>query len=215
MAALAALLIFALNPNMLYLQATPMTEPVFLLALSALLWSTLWFRDSQSALAILAAAAASNAASLTRYEGWFLIPFVALYFLWIARRKWHAILFGALASAAPLAWLAHNRFYYGNALEFYNGPWSAIAIYQRQLAQGMKPYPGDHDWPTALLYYLEAAKLVIGWPALIIGACGILAAVWKRAWWPVLLLALVPAFYVWSMYSSGTPIFVPDLWPNS
>ncbi len=32
MAALAALLIFALNPNLLYLQATPMTEPVFLLA---------------------------------------------------------------------------------------------------------------------------------------------------------------------------------------
>lgn len=214
-AALAALLIFALNPNLLYLQATPMTEPVFLCALAALLWATLWFRDSQSALAILAAAVASNAASLTRYEGWFLIPFVALYFLWIAKRKWHAILFGALASAAPLAWLAHNRFYYGNPLEFYNGPWSAIAIYHRYLAQGMKPYPGDHDWPTALLYYLEAAKLVVGWPALILGAAGVLAAAWRRAWWPVLLLTLVPGFYIWSMYSSGTPIFVPDLWPNS
>jgi hypothetical protein len=215
LAALAAVLIFALNPNILYLQSTPMTEPVFALALAALLWATLWFRDSQSLLAILAAAAASNAACLTRYEGWFLIPFVALYFLLVAKRKWHAILFGALASAAPLAWLAHNRFYYGNPLEFYNGPWSAIAIYHRYLAQGMKPYPGDRDWPTALLYYLEAAKLVVGWPALIIGAIGMVAAIWKRAWWPVLLLSLVPIFYVWSMYSSGTPIFVPNLWPNS
>ena len=80
LAALAAVLIFALNPNMLYLQSTPMTEPLFALTLAALLWSTLWFRDSQSVLAILAASAASNAASLTRYEGWFLIPFVALYF---------------------------------------------------------------------------------------------------------------------------------------
>lgn len=215
LAGLGAVLIFALNPNMLYLQSTPMTEPAFALALAALVWATLWFRDSQSVLAILAAAAASNAASLTRYEGWFLIPFVALYFLWTAKRKWHAILFVALAAAAPLAWLAHNRFYYGNWLEFYNGPWSAMAIYHRYLAQGMKPYPGDHDWPSALLYYLDAAKLVIGWPALIIGAVGVPVAIWKRAFWPVLLFALVPAFYIWSMHSSGTPIFVPDLWPKS
>ena len=72
--------------------------------------------------------------------------------------KWHAVLFGALAALAPLAWLAHNRFYYGNALEFYNGPWSAMAIYQRQLAQGMQPYPGDHDWRTALQYYFAAGR---------------------------------------------------------
>lgn len=215
LAALAAVLIFALNPNMLYLQSTPMTEPLFALTLAALLWSTVWFRDSQSVLAILAAAAASNAASLTRYEGWFLIPFVALYFLLVAKRKWYAILFGALASAAPLAWLAHNRFYYGNPLEFYNGPWSAIAIYHRYLGQGMKRYPGDHDWPVALAYYLQAAKLVVGWPALAIGAAGVIAAIWKRVWWPVLFLALPPAFYIWSMYSSGTPVFVPNLWPNS
>ena len=107
-----------------------------------------------------------------------------------------AILFGALASLAPLAWLAHNRFYYSNALEFYNGPWSAMAIYQRQLAQGMQPYPGDHDWRKAAEYYSTAVQLAIGWPALILAAAGVLAALWKRAWWPVLLLLLSPVFYV-------------------
>ena len=80
-AGLAVALLFALNPNMLYLQSTPMTEAMFAAALAALLWATVWFRDSQSVWAVLAAAAASNAASLTRYEGWFLIPFVALYLL--------------------------------------------------------------------------------------------------------------------------------------
>ena len=78
-------LLFALNPNILYLQATPMTELPFLASLAALLWATLWFRDSQSLWAVLIAAAASNAASLTRYEGWFLIPFVSLYLLVIAK----------------------------------------------------------------------------------------------------------------------------------
>src|SRR5579884_345307 len=70
-AALAALLPFAINPNVLYLASTPMTEPIFLAALAGLLWATLWFRDSQSVLAVLAASAGSLAASLTRYEGWF------------------------------------------------------------------------------------------------------------------------------------------------
>src|ERR1700675_3079393 len=97
-AGLAAALLFALNPNMLYLQSTPMTEAIFAAALAALLWATVWFRDSQSAWALLAAAAASNAASLTRYEGWFLIPFVALYLLIAGRRKSHAVVFAFLAA---------------------------------------------------------------------------------------------------------------------
>ena len=213
-AALAVVLLFALNPNMLYLQSTPMTEPLFAASLAMLLWATLWFRESQSVPAVIIAAVASNAASLTRYEGWFFIPFVALYLLWIAKHKWHAMLFGALAAAGPLAWLAHNRFYWGNALEFYIGPWSAIGIYQRALASGMQRYPGDHDWKTAVFYYLTAARLVAGWPILIAAVAGALAAIWNRVWWPLVLLALAPIFYIWSMHSSGTPIFVPELWPN-
>ena len=214
-AALATAWMFALNPNVLYLQSTAMTEMLFAASLAALLWATLWFRDSQSVFAVMAAGIASNAASLTRYEGWFLIPFVALYFLAVAKRKWLAVFFGAMALAGPLAWLAHNRFYYGNALEFYNGPWSAMAIYRRALAGGMSRYPGDHDWRRAVEYYFAAARLVAGPVAVAIGAVGAAVALWRRAAWPVTFLALAPAFYVWSMHSSGTPIFVPDLWPNS
>ncbi len=213
--AIAALAVFALNPNVLYLQSTPMTEMLFLASFAAVLWATLWFRDTQSMWAVVAAAVASNAASLTRYEGWFLIPFVAVYFLIAAKRKSYAIVFAAIAALAPISWLAHNLFYYGNALEFYNGPWSAMAIYKRALESGMKPYPGDHDWLAALEHYFAAARLIAGWPVVIAGAAGIAIALWRRIWWPIALLALVPAFYVWSMHSSGTPIFVPTLWPHS
>jgi Dolichyl-phosphate-mannose-protein mannosyltransferase len=214
-AAFAVMLVFLLNPNMLFLSTAPMTEPVFAACAAALLFATLWFRDSQSIWALLLAAAASNAASLTRYEGWFLIPFAALYLLIVAKNKWLAILFGLLASLAPLAWAAHNRFYNGDALEFYRGQWSAMGIYQRQLARGMVRYPGDHDWRKTVEYYSTAVQLVVGWPALILGAVGIFAALWRRAWWPVLLLLLSPVFYAISMHSSGTPIFVPTLYPHS
>jgi hypothetical protein len=218
-AAFAVALIYALNPSMLYLQSTPMTEALFAAALGATVWAVVWFRDSQSAVAIVAAAIASNAASLTRYEGWFAIPFIALYLLLAAKRKWHAVLFAALAALGPLAWLAHNQYYWSNALEFYNGPGSALAIYQRALARGMQPYPGDHDWRAAIRYYFAAAKLVVGLPLISGAGGGILMffnrATLKRAVPPMLILALPPAFYIWSMHSSGTPIFVPTLWPFS
>jgi hypothetical protein len=214
-AAFAAMLVFLLNPNMMFLGTAPMTEPLFAASAAALLFATLWFRDSQSIWALLLAAAASNAASLTRYEGWFLIPFAALYLLLVAKNKWLAILFGAIAALAPLSWLAHNRFYNGDPLEFYRGQWSAMGIYRHQLAIGQKPYPGDHDWRLAFKYYSTAAQLVVGWPALYLGAAGIFAALWKKAWWPLVLLFLSPVFYVISMHSSGTPIFVPTLYPFS
>jgi dolichyl-phosphate-mannose-protein mannosyltransferase len=214
-AGLSVALLFALNPNMLYLQSTPMTEPVFAAALAALLWATLWFRDSQSAWAILAAAVASNAASLTRYEGWFLVPFVALYLLVVARNKSLAMVFGGLALLGPVAWLAHNQYYYGNPWEFYNGYYSAQAIYRRQLAQGIARYPGDHEWRKAFEYYFAAMRLTDGPALLMAGTAGALVALYRRIWWPLAVLALPPVFYVCSIYSSGTPLYVPHLWPNA
>ena len=214
-AALATALLFALNPNILYLQATPMTELLFVASLAAMLWATVWFRDTQSLVAILVAAAASNAASLTRYEGWFLIPFVCAYLLFVVKRPGYAVLFGVLAALGPLAWLAHNRYYYSNALEFFNGPYSAGAIYQRQLAQGMERYPGDHEWLAAARYYFTAGRLVAGIPLMLAGAVGALWMLARRNWWPLALLSLPAAFYIWSIHSSSTPIFVPTLPPFS
>ena len=135
-AAFAALALFALNPNLLYLQATPMTEPLMLASLAALLYTTVRFRETQSMGAVIAAALAALAGTLTRYEGWFLIPFATLYFLVASKRRriLNAAVFGAVASLGPLYWLAHNYWIFGNALEFYNGPYSAMAIYQRSLA---------------------------------------------------------------------------------
>jgi hypothetical protein len=169
-------------------------------------------------------AAASNAASLTRYEGWFLIPFVALYLLAVANNKRHAILFGGLAVLGPLVWVVYNYYIYGRALEFYNGSASTLAVYRQQLAQGIV-YPTDHNWGAAILYYRTAARLVIGRPLVIAGGVGaVVAVLWKRpAWretssrlvWSLCLLALVPLFYVWSLHSSGAALYVPGLWPGT
>ena len=216
-AAAAACALLALNPNLLYLQSIPMTESVFMAALAATLYCTVRFREGQSLVWAAAAGLSTTAASLTRYEGWFLIPFVALYFLCAApRRRWlAAAVFALVAASGPALWLAHNLWYFGNPLEFYNGPYSAQAIYQRALDRGMARYPGDHDLPNAWLYFRTAVQLCAGWPLVWLGLAGALAALWRRAFWPLALLALPPLFYVLSLYSSGTPIFTPFLWPHS
>jgi hypothetical protein len=208
-AAAAALL--ALNPNLLYLQSTPMTEPVFLACLMALLYFTVRFKRTQSMGSVIGAGLSALAGTLTRYEGWFLIPFVSLYFLAVAKRRPLAAgaLFSFLAALGPLAWLAYNGWYWGDALEFYRGPSSPKAI------QGGAFYPGDHNWAVAWLQFGAAARLCLGWPLLWIGIAGALGALVRRTVWPLVLLLLPPAFYVWSIHSGSTPIYVPTLWPFS
>ncbi len=211
-AALTAVALYALNPNVLYLQSTPMSEPIFAAALLGMLYFTVLFRDNQQWWAAVGAGVACLAGTLARYDGWFLIPAVTLYVLFAARRhRWlMAALVGGIASFGPMAWLAHNWFWYGDALYFYRGPGSAVAI------QGGKPYPGMANWKLADLYYRTAVFLCTG-PALRwIATAGILAALFRRAFWPIVFLVLPGVFYLWSMHSTGgSPIHVPGLWPSS
>jgi hypothetical protein len=208
-AAAAASAVFLLNPNVLYLGSVPMTEPVFLAALFGLLYFTVRFRATQGWGALIGAALAAFAAALTRYEAWFLLPFAAVYILISAKRWWASLVFCAIAGAAPALWLAHNRWYFGDPLYFYRGPYSALAI------QGKLNYPGREDWRVAAQYFFAAGKLVAGWPGLLAGCVGLIVALFRQAFWPVVFLSLPPIFYVWSIHSSGTPVYVPTLWPHT
>ena len=209
-ASVTAVCVFLLNPNTLYLGSIPMTESVFFAALFALLYFTVRFAATQGWGALLGASLAAFAGTLTRYEAWLLLPAAAVYIFTRARRRWTAaVLFCIVAGAGPALWLAHNRWYYSDALYFYRGPWSALAI------QGGGTYPGLGDWRAAAHYYFAAGRLVAGLPALLLAAAGIVVAMIRGTFWPVILLALPPLFYIWSIHSAGTPIYVPTLWPNS
>ncbi len=210
-AAAAAVAVVAGNPNMLYLQSTAMGEPVFFSCLMAVLYCSVRFRQKQSWGAALGAGAACCLGTVTRYEGWFLIPFVTVYFLWAAKRRrlGMAAAFVTVAALGPAYWLAHNWWLTGDALAFYRGPYSASAI------QGAVPYPGRDDWRLAWLYFRTAVALSVGPGLLWAGLAGMAASLAKRVVWPLLLLALPGAFYIWSIHSAATPIFVPTLAPHS
>jgi hypothetical protein len=210
-AAWCAMSLLVLNPNALYVQSIPMTEAVFFAALLGLLFFTTRYHDTQTMSDLVGAGLMADAAAMTRYEGWILIPFAALYILITSQRQRivRVLLFGVLASLGAAWWLFYNWGLSGNALDFYNGPNSAMAI---QLGL---PYPGHGNWRVAIQYFVTAVKLVNGWPLVWIGGIGAAAAIWRGAVWPIVLLALWPLFIVWSMHSSAQPIHIPPLPPHS
>ena len=60
-----------------------------------------------------------------------------------------------------------------------------------------------------------AAKLCAGPVLAWIGSFGPSRGADSTGWWALALLFIPPVFFVFSMYSSGTPIYVPHLWPIS
>lgn len=209
-AAVAATVLFVCNPNALYLQSTSMTEPVFFACLLGVLYCTVAFQETQLWRYIVGAGILAALGTLTRYEGWVLLPACAIFFLIAAQsRRWNAaILFGLVAGAGPALWFAYNWWVFDSPLGFFTGPGSPKDI------QGGKPYPGLGNWAMAVQYYGTAARLCLGTPLFWAGLAGMVAC--ARKLWPLLLLALPPLFYIWSMHSSGgTPIHVPVLPPNS
>jgi len=223
-AAFVALATFAACPNMAYLASTPLTEPLALLWAVLVVYGLFRFWETGRVGALIGAAVAAFLGTLTRYDGWFLLPFATLFVICARRQPWaerlrHGALFAAIAGAGPALWLLHNALRFGNPIEFYNGPYSAQAIYAHQLATTGFPYPTEGSVLVSARYYLEDMKLVIGPWLLELAVLGLVA--WaaeareraRRSAALVLLVAL--PFYVQSMAHAAVPIYVPTLFPHT
>jgi hypothetical protein len=210
--------------NMLYVGSTPLTEPLCILWAVMLVWELHRYQHNGRTATLAAASLAAFFGTLTRYDGWYVLPFAAFFVLLAGpgergKRIRGAILFCAIAGAGPLLWALHNWHRFGNPLEFYNGPYSAEAIYAHQLATTGFRYPTDGSLTLSARYYLEDVKLVTGSGSLMLAALGFTA--WAadarmRARRSAALLLLVPfIFYAQSMAHSAIPIYVPTLFPHT
>jgi hypothetical protein len=226
--------ILGLNPNLIALQATAMTEPIYL---AFFIWAAIFFSDfvsaagkrtnPQSKSPLTRCGLCLAGACLTRYDGWLLAAVMVAIALLLASRPNFAELRPAvaklvlLAAAAPVLWLAYNAAVYRNPLEFANGPYSAKAIEQKNTASGFPQHPGTSDLSLAFKYFLKSAELNLGqpgwqffWvPALLLGTAFVV--LFQRKLWPLLLLWTPVPFYMLSIAYSGVPIYVPVWWPFS
>ena len=229
-----ALAFFALNPNLLYLQTTAMTEPLFLCEMVWVVVLLVEWRASldsnakQSRRLLCLIAAVLIAAIFTRYDGW-IMAFLAWTCMGLALARRGQLLSpsfwlaSALLVAAPVAWFVYNAAGFGDWLFFARGPYSAKAVEMNTSAPGFPPHPGWHNPWVALIFYIKAAELdaaALAWGNVLLGF-SLLGTAWawltarKRAFTWALLLWFPVVFYAYSVAYGSVPIFVPIWWPHS
>ena len=218
-AALVAAGALALNPSVLYMASTPMTELPFVAVLLATTYTLVaWSRDGATSRSALAAAALLAAATtLTRYEGWSLVPagaaIVAIRSDRTSRgRALDAALWAALSAMGPLYWLWHNWAIYGDAIEFLRGPYSARAIFASQASRlGWASFVVGNPF-AALGWGLLTVAVAAGPVALALAVVGLGAlVVSRRRGLAMLLPALLPlvpfCFLVFSIFRGEAQIY--------
>jgi hypothetical protein len=241
--ALLATTFYALNPNLLYLATTAMTETLFL---ALLVWTVVAAVETTAALRagkVRGAAVGMVVAGLlvlgqvmTRYDGWVV---GAVVWCWIAWELWKSgaetrrslvppfVTFTVLCLAGPLFWFWYNHHFEHDWLDFLRGPYSAKAI-ERKTAPPGQHYRGWHNPLWALLFYtrtaqVDAAVWETGFVVMLAALYGLWlqwrrrgeAAVRARAEMGLWLLWLPLPFYVYSVAYGSVPIFIPQLWPHS
>jgi 4-amino-4-deoxy-L-arabinose transferase-like glycosyltransferase len=234
--AVIAVLFYGLNPGLLYMQTTAMTEPLFL---AEMIWSALLIAEHGRALKsgeqrrasrlLVAAGLVLVCAVFTRYDGWIYAAFAWLVAAWGMRRHLCEriggtfVLFTVLLIAAPAFWLAYNAKQFGDPLDFLRGPYSAKAIDARTSTPGAPHYPGWHSMRVASLYFLKTAEIgavPLRWSNLLLwlSLAGTSIAVWKWRSQEIvgaLLLWIPLPFYAYSIAYGSVPIFIPPWWPHS
>ena len=229
-----ALALFALNPNLLYLQTTAMTEPLFVCEMIWILvglveWRASLDSDPRRADRLQGWIAAGLVLAIfTRYDGWVmaLLAWTGIAVALLRRgrlRSWSFWIGSIAVAAAPATWFVYNAFAFGDWLEFARGPYSAKAIELRTAHGAGPPHPGWHNPWVGLLFFVKVSEMdaaAWAWGNLVL-ALSVLGTAWgwvfarrKAFTWALLLWLPVP-FYAYSVAYGSVPIFIPPWWPHS
>ena len=233
-AALVGLAFLGSNPNLLYLQTTAMTEPLFL---CEMIWLSVWLVewgaavefDPPRAMRLLRSVAlALVAAVFTRYDGWVLafLAWTCVGFVQMRKSTLRSRTFWVMSGvviAAPLLWFAYNGFVFGDWLDFARGPYSAAAIEARTTTASGPPHPGWHSPWVSLLFFVKCAKMDAApeqWGNFLLitsllGTTWGLLKSWRQGFAWALFLWLPVPFYAYSVSFGSVPIFLPVWWPHS
>ena len=239
-AGIVAALVFMANPNILYMQSTPMSELVLIcfFVLSTYFFIRFLKRDNDL-LSLLLAGLFGFLATLSRYDGWFLVMIEAfvvglVYFPWkqVPRRlsqfrllfdkqKWQnlegkLILYCTLAFFGILLWLLWDWLILGDPLYFLHSEFSAGTQQAEWRSRGA--LPAYHNLWLAFLYYFTTAMSNIGVFVTGIAITGLVMFSRKQQdsqKWFVLLVLMVPfIFNVLTLFLGQSVIFIPHLTKN-
>lgn len=223
LASYAGTLLFVLNPNILYLQTTPLSELVLIATMTMTSYHFLAWVQENSYGQLITAAFAAFLASLSRYDGWIL--FIACFALvgiigLFRRQRWsqieaNLVTFGSLGSFGIALWFLWCEVIFGDPLFFQRGPFSAQAQ-QKDLIRGHLLYT-NHDLWQAIRYYAIDVAQILGPITIALAVLGMIVLLLRRTLRMetlAILAFLAPmAFYVVSLYGGQAALFVPGAVP--
>ncbi|MBA2285712.1 MAG: hypothetical protein H0W02_09530 [Ktedonobacteraceae bacterium] len=128
-------LLFILNPNILYIQTTPLSEPVLIAAMTVASYYFLAWAQEDTPIFLIGAAGATFLATLARYDGWPLFIVFLLFIVaigWLKQMHWEQIegnllLFGTLGGLGIVLWLLWNLVIFSDPLYFQHSEFSSQA----------------------------------------------------------------------------------------
>lgn len=221
-----AALAFMLNPSMLYMQATAMTESemlcVAVLAVYYLLRWSHWYHlrnRPQAVIDLAKASIAIVAGTLIRYDAWFLAIAAAVLVLYVTWRKqgrmvaeaW-MVLFAGLAFAGCAAWFLYNWLIFRDPFAFYHNEYSALA--QQRQFQAVSGLPTHQNLLLSIRVYAQVTIDTVGWPLatlMLVGvACWLFRDRLRAQNLPVYLMFAPFAFNVLSLFVGASVIETPE-----
>ncbi len=216
-------LVFILNPNVLYLQSTPLTEPLAAATVTAACYYFLAWLQEDKPKYLLLMAMATFLASLARYDGWslfigfaVLVPVVTL----IKQRKRHhveanTIIFVLIACLGIVMWIVWCWVILGDPLYWQRSEYSSQAQ-QADLITKHLLYT-YHDVYQSIRYFTVLTSVTMGPVVFVLSIVGLLVFLFQRRISLESIAGLaffVPfAFYVFSLYSGQIILFLPELVP--
>jgi len=236
-AAWAGFFVFVTNPNVLYLQATPMTELSLIVFLLLSTYFFMLYLTQGKTYPLILAGAFGLAASLSRYDGWFLVLLegllilifrfphhflqnirqrgLTLFSFLTERGEGEAILFATIALIGILGWFSWGKLILGDPLYFTNSQFSAKSQQQGFLARG--ELPAYHNLPLAVAYYTVTTMASTGVLVFAVGAIATIVflldkKITQRYFFLTLLLSSF-FFNIVTLFLGQSIIFIPHITP--
>jgi len=224
-ASFISFIVFATNLNILYLQSTPMTEvPLIAFFVLSTYYFVRYLYKIKTLSSLLLAGLFALGASLTRYDGWFLVACEAFFIIipgllnrrLFTRKKGDTILFSTLAGFGIICWFVWCWLIFGDPRYFDDSIYSANAQQLAWLAKG--ELPGYHNLLISLIYYVYTSLSNSGFIIFVIAFIGAIVFVSSRsskAAIATLTVLFVPfIFNVLSLFLGQSVIFIPNLTPK-
>lgn len=215
------------NPNILFMQATPMSEVPFIAFFAMSVYFLVrWVQDiphGEKLYFLFLCGAAILCATWTRYEGWVLLMVVSgiVFYTCLKNRfGFHKTVFrlqffGIVAIAGIIGWLLWNQIIFGDVLFFTRSEFSAGQLAERTMVGLDFAHRTEGNFEFSLKVWSKTSIDNIGFIPSLFALFGLLALLVSRKSFPEKMVGLVLLFpfffYVGTLYAGfSTIVWHPD-----